>query len=562
MQGSEKYESFTNTQKVGLQQTFISMEYDHYLQLIDIAGNTTVISLLQDDVGIPNIKEAAEGRHQVLCVDSDGENIIALEGIETKGTTKYYITKYASDYNCVFVLDISSIFKDYAITNRIWTFQAFGDYFLLSDYYGTSILCRCKDHEIEMIFCESNIEYVDNYCNNGEFEHFYVPETNDIYRLDLHTGTLEIQDYDLENEKYVIRNMFAYDDKLLIAKYRGEKYTGEGENEEVLYLISVEDLLPGITPADNPGDLTSLTFSAILPFSLGADGAFIKTEWINANPWTEDAELSTLPVFVRSFTYTEDYPMPKVDEEVAEALMVHAASSLGQDASQLEIRNGISSLAANTENMNISVDYTLSTSISLKKPVSLPDKYDISSDASYEDKQKAAKYIRKKYKKLIEMSKPVINITDEYSSSDLTISFYEGKGTLEEQIINYNFNRIVFYGNDKGELHFIRRNQLDLSYIIGDYPLISVEEAKALLGAGNYYDILGARPTPFDMYPEGDFPGLDSVKMVELVYLSTTNYNIFIPFYCFYAGDLYYVPAIEPQYIVNMPINGYFPEVE
>ena len=318
---------------------------------------------------------------------------------------------------------------------------------------------------------------------------------------------------------------------------------------------------PRKTGPDISGELPSLTFSAILPFAVGGDHAFIKTEWINANPWTEDAKLSTLPVFERPFTYAENHPTPQADAEASKSLIIHAARSLGQAPGQLEIRNGISHLGTNTEDMTISVDYTLTTSISLKTPVALPDKYNISSDSTYEDKQKAAKYLRKTYKDLINMSKPKINITDEYSASDLTISFYEGKGDLVDQIINYNFNRIVFYGNDEGELHFIRKYQPDLSHKIGDYPVISVEEAKALLAAGNYYDV-GALPFPGEKYPEGDFPGLDSVKMVELVYKPTTNYNIYIPFYCFYAGDLYYVPAIEPQYITNMPVNGYFPEVE
>lgn len=236
LQGNQRSDVFRDKgQRTAKVETFISMEYDHYLQMIDEYGNAAEISLLQDDIGIPNIKNASEGQHQVLCIDSDAENIIALEGMDDAGITKYYVTKYTADYNCVFAQDISSIFDDYAITKTISAFRAFGDYFMLSDLYGTSILCRCKENEIEVIFCESNIEYAKNYCKNGEFEHFYIPETNDIYRLDLRTGVLESRDYDLDNEKYVIRSMLAYDDTLMISKY-----TGEGDHVEVLYLISQE----------------------------------------------------------------------------------------------------------------------------------------------------------------------------------------------------------------------------------------------------------------------------------------------------------------------------------
>ena len=211
------------------------MEYNHIMQMIDEYGNATRISLLQNDIGILNIKETSKVQHQVVCIDSDAEKIIALEGINTGGSTKYYVTKYASDYNCVFAQDINSIFEDYAITKTISSFYAFGDYFMLSDFLGTSILCGFKETRIEVIFCESNIEYARNYYKNGKFEHFYIPETNNIYRLDLCTGVLESLDYDLDNEKYVIRSILAYDDKLMISKY-----TGDGEHEEVLYLLSQE----------------------------------------------------------------------------------------------------------------------------------------------------------------------------------------------------------------------------------------------------------------------------------------------------------------------------------
>lgn len=235
LQANQGYDIYRNKDNYAKIETYINMDYDHFLQVIDEKGNAENLTLLQDEVGIPNIKEALEGQHQILCIDSDTENIIALEGMDTDGITKYYVTKYTSDYNCVFAQDISNIFEDYTINKRISAFYAFGDYFMLSDLYGTSILCRFKGNGIEVIFCKSNIEYARNYYKNGEFEHFYIPETNDIYRLDLRTGVLESQDYEWDNEKYVIRNILAYDDKLMVSMY-----TGEADCEEIIYLISLD----------------------------------------------------------------------------------------------------------------------------------------------------------------------------------------------------------------------------------------------------------------------------------------------------------------------------------
>ena len=161
------------------------------------------------------------------------------------------------------------------------------------------------------------------------------------------------------------------------------------------------------------------------------------------------------------------------------------------------------------------------------------------------------------------MENPQINITNGYGESkSYTISFYAGDTDLTEEIVNYNFNRIEFHGDKDGLLSSIISYRPDLSQKIGDYPLISVNVAKELLAEGHFY----ARGVSATRNEEGRivyiFPGLEYVKHVELVYLPENNHNVYIPYYAFYAGGLYYVPAIVPQYITNMPVDGFFPEPE
>ena len=105
-------------------------------------------------------------------------------------------------------------------------------------------------------------------------------------------------------------------------------------------------------------------------------------------------------------------------------------------------------------------------------------------------------------------------------------------------------------------------HQPDLSQKVGDYPIISVAEAKTLLKKGNY-----STSSPYQL------PGMKHVKKVELVYLTDVFESYFMPYYKFYVElpeekgvtdslrdtdmktyGVYYVPAVESRYISNMPV--------
>ena len=309
---------------------------------------------------------------------------------------------------------------------------------------------------------------------------------------------------------------------------------------------------------------------AFAPFTLypirgatvpGGDGTFVKKSWINANPWTEDTQISTLPVFTNTYerpkssseldTYTADY-------ESMEALLIDAAEFFGYKSSRFEIKNMTFQVFAELDNMTIYVNDEMTTRIYFDQGVALPTKYNISNDATYEEKQEAAEYLRKKYKKLINMEDLQINVTDGENNN---ISLFEGAADLADRIVNYNFNRSDFDIDKDGLITSIWIYRPDLSQKLGDYPIISIDEAKELLAAGHFYG--GGSWTKNEA---GEmvriFPGMEWVKHVELVYLPSFHYNVHMPYYAFYAGSLYYVPAIDPQYIINMPIYGDFPEIE
>ena len=227
----------------------------------------------------------------------------------------------------------------------------------------------------------------------------------------------------------------------------------------------------------------------------------------------------------------------------------------------MELQDGDNyQLYTKLDDIEISVSADRTTRILFNQGVSLPDQYDISDQASYEDKLETARYILETYQDLIGMENPQINVTNGYNESNIfTISFYEDSPYPVEEIKNYNFNRVEFHGNENGLLSSIIIYNPSLSWEIGNFPTISVEEAKELLTTGYFY-IQGTGAFDDAESPVYLIPNLEHIQHVELVYLPQSNHNVYIPYYAFYAGEMYYVPAIAPQYITNMPVVGYYRE--
>ena len=99
------------------------------------------------------------------------------------------------------------------------------------------------------------------------------------------------------------------------------------------------------------------------------------------------------------------------------------------------------------------------------------------------------------------------------------------------------------------------RSQPDLSQKMGDYPIINTEKAKELLLKGNYITTV-----PYEL------PGEKFIAKTELVYRTGAREAYFMPYYCFYVEipeeerdglktyGAYYVPAVEEEYLTNMPL--------
>lgn len=330
-----------------------------------------------------------------------------------------------------------------------------------------------------------------------------------------------------------------------------------------------------------PQDLPLLPVEPI-EASMGYEGymAYDIDELTNANPWTIETELETLPVYRNLQQRSFDGSVTPFPAEEMEERLVSAAEGLGledytvtDDAPDEETRRKITEkfaavgeevpegyfdphmLLIEAEGIRIEADNTLTVTIHLDPAAELPGG-PLPGDASYDLCLKAAEELLEQYRAVIDMEEPVIDITggdrDIHGVQRYDICFYEGAGDLGP-LTGYHFDRIVFHRDDDGRLFIIRKSEADLSEKAGDYPVISVDEAEKLLCRGKYISTV-----PYEM------PGKEYIAGVELVYRTDPGLEYFMPYYRFLVElpemalngmkdyGAYCVPAVEGDYLTGM----------
>lgn len=334
------------------------------------------------------------------------------------------------------------------------------------------------------------------------------------------------------------------------------------------------------------GELPMLTLSESTA-SMGFEGymAYNFDELAFANPWQEGMQLDTLPVYRNGRVYDPGQAAERDYDGMKERLL-DAADRLGLDAADIVITDDVPNeekQAAIREKFasvgdtvpegyfdpsrfffeeggySAEVDDQMTVTIRPDQPVTLPDGYRFGTNVSYEDMVKSGNYLLEQYRGLIGMKNPVVGITggdrDIYADQRYELLYYEDGNTPEEKILGYNFNTMRFYYNDEGQLYLLRSYSQDLSDKVGDYPIISANEAKELLLAGNC-----ATSVPYPL------AGEEYIARVELLYRTEPSCAYYLPYYRFLAElpemgardglkhyGAYYVPAVESRYIANMP---------
>ena len=342
-----------------------------------------------------------------------------------------------------------------------------------------------------------------------------------------------------------------------------------------------EEMLPSEWAKDGLPLLSAMDFSA-MGAGFGGEMAYDVSELISGNPWSEDDSISALPVFRNPIKIDalNSFKVTGMDTAKMWEVLQDTIDRLGLDNASLEMTDPPLSIdpsepvaieeavvSAKGDGIELEVNASLTVEIIFDPPATLPDSYNNYYYASYEEKAALGEYLQDAYSSLIGWDEPMLAVTgggyDIYANQSYGVEFFNGEGDLTEKILNFNFDRIVFYGDSHGnQLKRIRIFQPDRSQKLGDYPIINAEKARELLLEGKY-----VTSVPYEV------SGEEYVASVELVYSTGEMDEYFMPYYRFYVElpeernanqevqerglltyGIYYVPAVEEKYLDGKPL--------
>ncbi len=279
------------------------------------------------------------------------------------------------------------------------------------------------------------------------------------------------------------------------------------------------------------------------------------------NPWSEEQDIRTLPVYDNSaraewyadveFTYSEE----EIQAMQQEALRV--AALLGMDTSGLIFEESLyDGQELSDGHYRIEVDGSrLQIHIQMEQDP-------FGSSADYDTLYTTAKNLLEEYRAVIDMENPQLDIGlgdyDVYGEPCWSVHFFDAVEDPTEALMNYHFRQGTFFYSSYDQEFSISFYRHDLSTVMGAYPLITVQQAKEALAEGYYVS------SCFEPYT-----GTETICRVELVYRTAPWDTVFVPYYKFYIEETdpepiaaqlglksyatCYVPAVERQYLDGLP---------
>lgn len=370
--------------------------------------------------------------------------------------------------------------------------------------------------------------------------------------------------------------------------------TAEISNETTVTDITVETF--GMTTSALPNDADGKTnqdiekiSSAVSFGGMSFEGlmAYDISELSTPDPWNAEMELSSLPVYrnlsyspelhsVGCAFYLSEEQMNETAENIAAALNTEIISKepsyvgdiYGNDLPD-EIENSILSLDAKCSgDISITVHGDGQIRI-LFKNKEMPSGYNFTyNNTTAAEAEEVLEYLSEEFSNLLQYDDPVC-----YSYAERTFSGEENRSYYVynkaedpvQDILNFNLTYASFAPNDDGDLLCIWLNDpLCSSEYIGDYPVITAEEATDLLLNGKYYSSVP------DDYIRNGIISADDIAKTELIYRDSRHEEYHQPYYRFYVEldtgkldsadglkifGIFYVPAVNAEYLNDFNVN-------
>ena len=340
----------------------------------------------------------------------------------------------------------------------------------------------------------------------------------------------------------------------------------------------------GGTEAEIGAYLTILEYIESNTTAYGFEGymAYDISELSSGNPWNEEMVFEALPVY-RNNSFNEigiAYPgigeeaMNKKLENIAEKTDLEMrgiieATYVGDFSSGSGIPDDfITDIKADFGSYTIEIQSNGSIVAMYNgfEGEALPEEYSFTYNNTTEGEAfETIAYLYENYGDIIGLPEATFVTSKEYTFSGEEIRdyrIYDFSGDEISDMLNFAFNEVQLAPNDEGKLMLIRINdKLSCAEKIGDYPIISPEEAKDMLLEGGYITTV-----PYEK------PGKKYIAKCELIYRSGISENIWMPYYRFLVElpemaqenglknfGAYYVPAVKLEYIEGLPLwNGSF----
>lgn len=313
------------------------------------------------------------------------------------------------------------------------------------------------------------------------------------------------------------------------------------------------------------------------------------SEYENGNPYTSDMEFKTMLVLKSNAMNPDKEKMTEylktmaeklgvdpdslefeyqgfnIDEQLESYKKIMEEQNVPEDEMEEElarVRKNIVAIGGvyvygENEDVRLSVKSDYSFGIHFNGDgIALPEGYNKAETP--QQREKTAEYLLEQYGYILQdLKNPV---TDVYKEND--IGFYEKGETDAENILNYCLNHSRFGIDEEGNLFVI---WIDSTYgceELGDYPVISPEEAKKELLDGRYMSsVILDDPTGFSE---------EDVSYMEIMYRMDSGSEYALPFYRFLVKlpedyvtsdegkshyGAFYVPAVSKEYIQNPIIS-------
>ncbi len=315
----------------------------------------------------------------------------------------------------------------------------------------------------------------------------------------------------------------------------------------VCLLVTGYSVTSALTARD--GDLPKIGYTIAIE-GMGYDGTdeLSLSNSQDINPWNEDIKLDKLPVYKNlcyndgklSQTYFNVLDLKKQAENLADKLGMH----YGNTQISLSQEKEVYSFSLETEKGTVRA-FPKGSNITVRE-----------SDLPLIEKHMQSVYNKK------DNSEAETGVYNEYSVdgellTTKTRSYYKS-GNIAEDIISFNMQS--HYLTENGNyLTGSSDNYLNGSEKLGDYPVISLSEAKEKLLRGEYIN------SAAESYVEGGEITEDVIAKADLIYYTMGNQEYYLPYYRFYVkcysgnSDIqqyayFYVCAVADEYLGEITV--------